>query len=245
MLRESKSEVFVIEFMQALAGEGVELNPIVKAQASRNLSRLVEVDENDQVTLHRAFDDIAKLFTFRATPRNDQPARGPNAYSEERLAAAKAAAERAISGADDERPDEEPDDAPFSEEEIQRFGGEREMTLLYQADSTGRIVGTDADEVLFREDVNYYLSRDDYEARLTLDFDQGVVLYTEDNTNIPEGAEGIRIDNQSDLNALFMITRDDDHRPDQEDGVTIQDDYDEVTVDVTGVHYDDGLVMAM
>ncbi|EFI35570.1 hypothetical protein Dthio_PD2996 [Desulfonatronospira thiodismutans ASO3-1] len=95
---------------------------------------------------------------------------------------------------------------------------------------------------LDREDVNYYLSRDDYEARLTLDFDQDVVLYTEDNTNIPEG---IRIDNQSDLNALFMITRDDDHRPDQEDGVTIQDDYDEVTVDVTGVHYDDGLVMAM
>ncbi|WP_201245704.1 DUF1566 domain-containing protein [Halochromatium salexigens] len=94
----SVHEVYVTTFMQTLAGEGVGLNENLRSIFARILARQLD-EEEGQINEGNAFEQLAKVFTFVASPSGNRPD-GP-VYDSTTVEAARNAANAAI-GPEDE-----------------------------------------------------------------------------------------------------------------------------------------------
>ena len=85
------SALYVTTFMETLAGPGVMLNDNLRWIFASILARQLDIS-NQQVTERDAFEQLARVFTFVASPSGDRPA-GPFAYD---TTAAREAAQAAV-----------------------------------------------------------------------------------------------------------------------------------------------------
>lgn len=89
----SVHEVYVTIFMDSLAGDGVSLNDNLRSIFTRILARQLD-EEEGQITEGNAFEQLAKVFTFVASPPDNRPP-GP-VYDSTTVEAARTAANAAI-----------------------------------------------------------------------------------------------------------------------------------------------------
>ncbi|MEA3642943.1 MAG: DUF1566 domain-containing protein, partial [Lamprobacter sp.] len=89
----SVHEVYVTTFMDSLAGDGVSLNDNLRSIFTRILARQLD-EEEGQIIEGNAFEQLAKVFTFVASPPDNRPP-GP-VYDSTTVEAARTAANAAI-----------------------------------------------------------------------------------------------------------------------------------------------------
>lgn len=103
MLNQRK---FVNTLMQTLAGEGVTLNPALSNVFSKILAQQVTLVDN-QVTFNSAFETLAQVFTFIATPAAERINKSPF-YKKADINAALEAAKAAVAPEPEPQPQPEP-----------------------------------------------------------------------------------------------------------------------------------------